>query len=40
MEIPHAADLIKIIIMAWIGIYIINALLRRAGLAQYTTSGA
>jgi hypothetical protein len=34
------ADLLKIALMSWFGIFVINKALRAMGLAQYTTKGS
>lgn len=36
---PHPADMVKIIIIAFVMIYLINTGLRAAGLGSYTTKG-
>lgn len=38
--LSEPADLIKVFIMAWIGVYLINLALRKMGLSAYTTSGS
>lgn len=35
----NPVDLLKIAVLAWIGVLVINGALRAAGLAQYTTKG-
>lgn len=34
------ADLLKIAILSWVMVFLINTGLRKAGLAQYTTKGS
>ena len=34
---PHPMDIVKIAIMAWVGIFLINNLLGLMGLGQFTT---
>lgn len=34
------ADLLKIALLAWFGVFVINKGLRAAGLASYTTKGS
>lgn len=34
------ADLVKIAAFSWLGVFLINKLLRAAGLSQYTTKGS
>jgi hypothetical protein len=36
----NPADLLKIVLLAFVGVALINAALRAAGLAQYTTKGS
>jgi hypothetical protein len=38
--LSEPADLVKLAIFAWIGVYLINMALRKVGLASYTTSGS
>lgn len=34
------ADIAKIALFSWFGVFIINKMLRAAGLSQYTTKGS